>query len=306
MTRLVACINTYGSPDSLHRALRSLLGQVDGVVVYDGPYAGWPRVAGEDLGFHRPTSCGYCFEVLRAVPIVYAQHGQLRQKTARSAALQMAAVLKPDWLLIFDDDEVFHCEVDLRTSLSGWADDYASVDVDNLLFKRRFPQNRLVRWTPGLFYDPNHWTIATSDGVVCRNASAPFYPVDPQVVIVNDPSLRSSAWKHCRSLYRMLQFIGNEGSWMGSKYFEGPDDEAAFVDPECLPADLESIKRSAASGNEFDMGMLQMLASIARGSDQDTIAWTDRTKGMVTGLLYATGVVPWPYAKKKSGGSIPP
>lgn len=306
MTRLVACINAYGSPDSLHRTLRSLLGQVDGVVVYDGPYAGWPRLGGGSPAFHRPTDCGYCFEILGEVPLAYAQHQQLRQKTARSAALRMASVLEPDWLLIIDDDEVFRCSVDLRTALSVWTADYASVDVDNLLFGKRFPQNRLVRWTPGLCYDPNHWTIVSPGGVVTQNASAPFHLVDHQVGIVNDPSLRSPRWKLERSLYRMLQFIGNEGSWESSKYFAGSDCEAVFVDPEALTADLESIKHSAASGSDFDMGMLQMLAAIANGSEQDIISWNDRTKGMVTGLLYAAGVIPWPYVKDKKEAPILP
>lgn len=302
MTKLFACINTYGSAVSLRRTLESLVGQVDGAVVHSGPYAGWPRLGGSaadpvdavpDLPF----------------PYLYTRHGHLLQKTARTQALQLVATLKPtsdDWLLIIDDDEVFRCKADLRRVLSGWAADYASVDVEDLRFEKRFPQNRLVRWMPGLRYDPNHWTIRSPLGIVTQNASAPFYLVDRQAEIVNDPSLRSSRWKHERSLYRMLQFIGNEGTWSASKYFEGSDCEASFVDPEGLLSDAESVKRSAASGNEFDMGLLLMLSQVASGSEQEIVQWSDRTKGMVTGLLYAAGMIPWPYAKKKTGGSVPP
>jgi hypothetical protein len=294
MTKIFACINTYGSPESLKRTLESLRGHVDGAVIHEGPYAGWPRLGGDS-----PSSPGECATGL-PFPTMYTRHGHLLQKTARTQALQLAATLKPtsdDWLLIIDDDEVLDSEAVLRVVLSSWAADYASIDVEDLRFGRKFPQNRLVRWTPGLHYEPNHWTIRSPLGVITQNASPPFYQVHG-VSIVNDPSLRSKAWLHRRSLYRMLQFIGNEGTWSTSKYFEGSDCEAVFVDPEALAADLESIKRSAASGNEFDMGLLLMLAQIASGSEQEIVQWSDRTKGMVTGLLYAAGVIPWPYAKK--------
>lgn len=289
---------TYGCPDSLHKTLASLVDQVDSIAIVDGPFTGWPRLPKDYELFHPPQRCDFCSQL--GVPIAYRSHLHVKQKTARTLGLQIAEFGSPDWVLIIDDDETLSVSgVDLRSKLGEDLGRYAAVDVWNRRFNQTFPQNRLVRWKRGLHYEPNHWTIVDEMGEVCKNATPPFPMVDKGVVIVNDPDLRPRSWELHRSLYRLLQFIVTETSWESSSYFTGADEGAEFFDQNTVEEKLEAIKLRAAKGDDFAYGLLTELASINNGSKSDIQRFDQKTRGAIAAILYAAGVIPWPYVNAK-------
>jgi len=282
--RLIGCISTYESSKTLSKTLESIKSFVDHVIVVDGPYIGWPK---SENSVKETTITGSSIYHDIGIPCHYVRLPAMSQAEKRNHYLQWPWLEHDDWLFIIDDDEILVKEEATRDILQLMGD-YATVEVDNMWMGVISPQNRLIKWRPGLRYYPNHWTIQTWNGeTYCQNASPPFHLVP--LIIRNNPSIRSPEWRHKRALYRMLRFIAGP-DWRENKFETGKPD--GYYTPESAKNLLKSLAiKISENPNEFDTAFFGTLAWIWKGCEQD-IVWSPRTKAQVLAALFSWGVIP--------------
>ena len=286
--RLVAAIVSYGNPSGLRSTLKSLKEFVDWGIVRYGPFRGHPLLPepqeSDDAAESRAITldAGYVFRRHRSA---------VSQAEARSQVFTVPGLRDGDWLLIVDDDETFSAGPSFLPQLAPLDASYATVGVldprDGV--DRAAPQNRLIRWVPGLTYGGNHWTILRNNEEFCRNASPPFHPIDAR--LLNHPENRGFDAQRRRALYRLLRFLAPD--WRLSPHetgrLGGPYSEAE------VERTLQAAKAAhRKTGSTFDRSFLMTLAWLRKGCDQD-IPIGDTEKGFTLAILFAAGVTESPY-----------
>lgn len=151
---VTACLNIWNDRPALERTVASWLGQVDHLVVADGPYRG---VASEgrstdDLG-EMLESLTEQIGVTQLPPRVYAS-----QNEKRTALLQAAVAVDPLALLFIVDADEFLCAADLHLAPTG---DVGWVVLTSPMYQRPYGQPRLIRARADLAYKGrHHWLYA--------------------------------------------------------------------------------------------------------------------------------------------------
>ena len=312
MTRIIACISTYGSSKTLEETLHSIKPYVDHLVVVYGHYLGFPPLINEQAEGESSTKTG---NVIRdsGIPASFSVVNNLLQKDKRSIYLTLNSpnwynihhsdnftFMDGDWLLIIDDDEIFESKYNKDWLISelpldrlGFYKTYGTVLIKNIWQGIDILQNRFVKWAPNLKYYPNHWTISKGEEVYVQTSSPPFHEV-LGAQIANNPATRSKNWQHHRALYRLLRFVFNQKDWKDG-YFEAGEHKPEFYDPELVQKVIDKVTdKVAKEQNQFDIAFLETLAWIASNCERDTI-WSDGARGRVAALLYAYNLVPDPY-----------
>lgn len=306
--RIIACISTYTSSDTLKQTLESIRSYVDHVIVIYGPYRGFPPFLDKSID----DSVDKCRDILKASKIPYSLTiaNYLLQKDKRSLYLNpdLASNWYPnsfrfkegDWLLIIDDDELFSFPISLeeiipplKIQLEMMKGNYASVEIFDKWTDLKSPHNRFIRWKDGLLYEPNHYTISDQNGIYCQHATPPFF--DTGAKITNDPSVRSEIWKHHRALFRLLRFTFTDQDWKNGFMEIGKGELEYFTPERADELRKKLIHKVAKDKKEFDWQFMEILSWIRKGCDTEKV-FTDKQRGMIAAILYANNIVPNPYS----------
>ena len=160
---IVACLNIWNDTKALKDTLPSWIGQMDALVVMDGPYALTGKTGPSDDGLE---------EFLDTLPVpVYRNTLEpdqcwIDQAKKRTQLLQEAAKRFPDATLVVIDADEF-VEGDLRSLPVldvGW------VTMRNAsLYERRYGQPRLIKARPDLHYDQRHHWLYAGDHLLATH-----------------------------------------------------------------------------------------------------------------------------------------
>ena len=308
--RLIACMSVFNESENVKPCLDTVKNVVDGVHVVDGRFFGYPHPSKLSDDGTVAYVKDWCWENGKSFQVSFK--ADVRQRFKRTVYLQETEGADRDtWLFILDADNRFEDLGGFREkfdALAGkWdkrrgipAHNYLSIVCDETKFmegSRPFNKNLLLRWAPGLKYQPNHWIVSDAANKLYCATNKSDSPCLPGKV-VNLPFARKDFKRfHEASLYRAVRLLMESGNWASNLFELGGEAEARYLDDSVeLDRVIDALQvRIDREMKDFDIGMQHMLLWIKDRSRQHPPVLSEMERGKMIGLLYTFNQMPFPY-----------
>ena len=169
--KLIAALSVYNEEENIINCLNSMKDIIDGVCLVDGLYFGYPSKHFLSTDNTVNLAAGWCESSGKEFKAIY--YGGYRQKNKRTQYLQNPCE-NPDentWIFVNDPDMNFEDLGGFREDFLKYANmikpkkyNYLSVMCsEEQQFgkdRRPYPKSLILRYEPGLKYQPNHWIVS--------------------------------------------------------------------------------------------------------------------------------------------------
>ena len=308
MSKLIACISAYNEEENMVKCLDSLKDVIDGVCLVDGKYFGYLNKSLYSTDATQLVTLNWCNENNKEFKLI--RYGGYRQKKKRTQYLQNPCK-NPDentWMFIVDPDNVFEDLGGFREDFLKYANMIKPKKYNYLAImcseeqqfgddRRPFPKDLILRYEPGLKYQPNHWIVSDKNNVLYCATNVSKTHVLPGKVTNRPFDRKNWARKSGRSMYRAVRLLSSPSRWAENFYENGNDCQEKYLENE---ADIVQFQRQLQyridkDPIDLDLGIVNALNWLKNGSQGSPEILNNMDRGRVLGLLITMGFIANPY-----------
>lgn len=312
--KVIAGMSVYNEEANMVPCLESVKDFIDGICLVDGTYFGYPGKDKISTDKTREVTLKWCS--LNGKQFHIIECFDYRQKDKRTRYLQNPCH-KPDentWIFVLDPDNRFiqkpnfkekfikHATQKNKYSGNGWMYNYLAIGCDEsqLHGSKRgpLPKAILLRYEPGLKYQPNHWTVSDVNNKLYCMTNQSKTKVLPAYVKNLPLDVRNWKRKWDRAGYRAIRLLCAPNSWGNNLFEKGSGEPAHYIESEedlQIIIDKLQIKLDTEV-RDLDMGIMSMLQWYKSGSLREPPIMGEMQRGQTIGLLMAFGLIPDPHS----------